>query len=116
MGRIASLLVLIVLALLPLWGARAAATPAAPAGNTAVAAGTPQVTLPLSEFERLSGTSSVTVVESLRVSGAFAARELQLQISGRGAGHFPRVEFLRGSSGLSIFGCDGDAIISRSSG
>lgn len=115
MGRIASLSALIVLALLPLAGARAAATPVAPAGNTAVAAGTPQVTLPLAEFERLSSASSVTVVESLRVSGAFATRELHLQISGRGAGHFPRVEFLRGSSGLSIFGCDGDAIVSRSS-
>lgn len=73
------------------------------------------VTIPLAEYERLSSGSSITVIESLRISGTFAGHDLQLQITGRSAGGWPRVEFLHGGWGLSIYGCEGEAIVGRGS-
>lgn len=98
----------------PALGADVATTPG-PVSAAVGAAPAAQVTLSLAEFERLTGGASITVVESLRISGSFAAHDLQLQISGRSAGKWPRVEFLHAASGLSLYGCEGDAIIGRSS-
>ncbi len=97
---------------------RAAAAPgaAAPATASAVSAAgsTGQVTLSLSEYERLLNRGSITVIESLRVSGSFAGRDLQLQLSGRSSGPWARVDVLHAGPGLSIHACEGDAIVGRS--
>lgn len=72
-----------------------------------------QVTVPLTEFERLISRSSITVIESLRISGSFAGHDLQLQLLGRSNGQFPRVEVLHAGAGVSIHACEGDAIVGR---
>ena len=82
-------------------------------GTSVPAAGNGQVTVPLAEFERLSSRSSITVIEHLRISGSFAAHDLQLQLVGRSNGQFPRVDVLQAGTGLSIHACEGDAIVGR---
>lgn len=83
----------------------------APAEGTAPAA---TATLPLGEYERLAARPSVTVVDTLRVAGSFAGRDLSLVVIGRAAGVLPQVDLLSGPSTLRLHGCEGDAILSRS--
>lgn len=105
---------------LSVWAARAVAAPGTTGGGTAsavaaAAGSTGQVSLTIGEYERLAGRGSITVIESLRVSGSFAGRDLQLQLVGRSSGQWPRVEVLQTGSGLAIHACEGDAIVGRSS-
>lgn len=89
-------------------GAEAKAAPAEGAAPSATA------TLPLGEYERLAARPSVTVVDTLRVVGSFAGRDLSLVVVGRAAGVLPQVQLLSGASTLRLHGCEGDAILSRS--
>lgn len=77
--------------------------------------GTPQVTLPLAEYERLRQLQerpSLTVVDLLRVEGSFARRDLGLTLAGRSAGTLPTVPVLSGD-GFRLHSCEGDALVSR---
>lgn len=83
------------------------------------AAGSPRVTLPLSEYEqlrKLRETSSLTVVDTLKVTGSFASRSLALALSGRSAGALPAVVVLESVEGAALAGCDGTALVSRGDG
>lgn len=73
-------------------------------------------TLPLSEYERLVARPSVTVIDTLRVLGSFAGRDLSLQVVGRAAGVLPKVELLAGGQALRLHACEGDAILTRGDG
>lgn len=90
--------------------ATGATGPAAASGAAAS-----QVVLPLSEYERLQSKPSVTVIDTLRVGGSFQGRDLTMQLGGRASGVLPRVEVLSGPSGVRIYACEGEAILSRTS-
>ncbi len=75
-----------------------------------------RVSVPLSEYEALKKSlerSSVTVVDTLRLSGSFGRRDLHVVLSGRSAGTLPPVDVIANAAGIVIFGCDGDGILSR---
>jgi hypothetical protein len=81
--------------------------------------GTPRVTLPLSDYEqlrKLRETSSLTVVDTLKVSGSFASRTLSLALSGRSSGVLPAVTLLESVEGAALAGCDGTALVARGDG
>lgn len=79
----------------------------------------PRVTLPLSEYEqlrKLRETPSLTVVDTLKVGGSFAARTLSLVLGGRSSGTLPPAVVLESVEGAALAGCDGTALISRGDG
>lgn len=81
--------------------------------------GSPRVTLPLSEYEqlrKLRETSSLTVVDTLKVGGSFASRTLSLVLAGRSSGTLPPAVVLESVEGAALAGCDGTALISRGDG
>lgn len=87
--------------------------------ETPEAAGSPRVTLPLSEYEqlrKLRETSSLTVVDTLKVTGSFASRSLALALSGRSSGTLPVAVVLESVEGAALAGCDGTALVSRGDG
>ncbi|MBK9964318.1 MAG: hypothetical protein IPP07_05235 [Holophagales bacterium] len=87
--------------------------------ETPDAASAPRVTLPLSEYEqlrKLRETSSLTVVDTLKVSGSFASRTLSLSLSGRSSGTLPAAVVLESVEGAALAGCDGTALVSRGDG
>ncbi len=108
-GRTVVLGALLVFAL----GVARAAPPAAATAPAAAAAS--QVTLPLAEYQSLQNKPSVTVIDTLRVTGSFQGKDLAMQLSGRASGVMPRVEVLSGPSGVRIYACEGEAILSRTS-
>ena len=88
------------------------AAPQAPDGG-------PRVTLPLSEYEqlrKLREAPSLTVVDTLKVSGSFSARTLGLSVSGRSSGTLPAATLLESVEGAALAGCDGSALVSRGDG
>ena len=101
--------------------AAAAAVPAPPvvavkkAAEPAAAIGTApsQVTLPLADYQQLVSRPAVTVIETLRVEGSFEPRSLSVTLTGRTAGSGPTVEVLATTAGTRLWGCEGDAILSR---
>ena len=79
--------------------------------------GNPQVTLSLAEYERirkLDERASLTVVDTLRLGGSFQSRNLTISFSGRSSGKLPPEEVLAADEGVFVYGCAGDAIVSRS--
>ncbi|MFO0573439.1 MAG: hypothetical protein U1A78_05545 [Polyangia bacterium] len=94
-----------------------AAEAPAPAGATAASgASGATATLPLAEYERLAARPSVTSIDTLRIVGSFAGRELSLVALGRAAGALPKVELLAGGPTLRLHSCEGDAIVTRAAG
>jgi len=75
--------------------------------------GDSRVTMPLSEYQQLLGRPSVTVVDLLRVEGSFETSDLSIWASGRTAGNGPTVEALATLSGARLWGCEGEAVLSR---
>lgn len=71
------------------------------------------MTLPLTDYQQLSARPAVTVVETLRIEGSFEPRSLMLTLTGRTAGTGPTVEVLSTAAGARLWGCEGDAILSR---
>lgn len=122
----AGLACLVLLALVDRGGGAAAAAPGkTPAGSApAAAAGEPAqssatsatATLPLAEYERLAARPSVTTIDTLRIVGSFAGRDLSLVALGRAAGALPKVELLAGGPTLRLHSCEGDAIVTRAVG
>ncbi|MCM3874952.1 MAG: hypothetical protein NEA02_00890 [Thermoanaerobaculia bacterium] len=79
--------------------------------------GNPQVTLSLAEYERirrLEDRASLTVVDTLRLGGSFKSRNLTISFSGRSSGKLPPEEVLAADEGVFVYGCTGDAIVSKS--
>ena len=77
-----------------------------------------RINLSLTEYDRLRQAqerNSVTVVDTLRLSGSFKANDLRVALVGRASGKLPVEEVLTGVSGAVLFGCEGDGLISRSS-
>jgi hypothetical protein len=75
-----------------------------------------QVTLPLTEYEALRKVqegASVTVVDTLRLSGSFRGRDLAVSFAGRAAGRLPAEDVLAGAQGVVLYGCTGEGIVSR---
>src|SRR5262245_34158269 len=78
-----------------------------------------RVTVPLSEYEALKKAqehASVTVVDTLRLGGTFKARDLDVTFVGRSAGTLPTIDVLTNATGIVVFGCEGDGIVSRGDG
>lgn len=94
--------------------------PSAPApAETPESASAPRVTLPLSEYEelkKLREAPSLTVVDTLRVTGSFASRSLSLALSGRSSGRLPAAVVLESVEGAALAGCEGSALVSRGEG
>ena len=85
--------------------------------STAPQHGSPRVTLPLAEYERLhrlDERASVTVVDTLRLGGSFQSRSLTVSFSGRSSGKLPAEEVLGADKGTFVYGCSGNGIVSRS--
>ena len=99
-------------------GALAVGTPPSPPKKPSDAplstSSSSQVTLPLTDYQQLSARPAVTVVETLRIEGSFEPRSLMLTLTGRTAGTGPTVEVLSTAAGARLWGCEGDAILSRS--
>lgn len=75
-----------------------------------------QVTLPLDQYEVLHNAHegpSLTVVDTLRVSGSFRARDLQVEFAGRAAGRTPTTRVLSTAEDVVVYGCQGDGLVSR---
>lgn len=106
-----------VFALLRADGALAVGTPPSPPKKPSDAplstSSSSQVTLPLTDYQQLSARPAVTVVETLRIEGSFEPRSLMLTLTGRTAGTGPTVEVLSTAAGARLWGCEGDAILSR---
>ena len=96
--------------------APAAAGPNGPNGPNGNVTNGATATLPLAEYERLAARPSVTTIDTLRIVGSFAGRDLSLVALGRAAGALPRVELLAGGPTLRLHSCEGDAIVTRAVG
>jgi hypothetical protein len=76
-----------------------------------------QVTLPLSEYEKLrrpEQAEDVTVVDTIRLTGSFRERSLAATFVGKSVGKHPATAVLQAANGgLSIWGCSGTALITR---
>jgi hypothetical protein len=75
-----------------------------------------QVTLPLAEYDRLRAPDrpeSITVVDTLLLSGTFKERNLTVTFTGKSVGKRVATPVLGTASGLVIWGCSGSAVISR---
>ena len=75
-----------------------------------------QVTLPIGEYERLKlleERPAITVVDTLRVGGSFKDHNLTLLLTGRAAGKMPAQPVLSSPAGIRVYGCEGDAILTR---
>src|SRR5947208_3291333 len=71
-----------------------------------------RVTLPLAEYERLRAPErpeSITVVDTLRLSGTFKDHSLAVTFIGKSVGHRVATPVLGTASGLSVWGCSGNA-------
>jgi hypothetical protein len=76
-----------------------------------------RINLSLTEYDRLRQAqerNSVTVVDTLRLSGSFKANDLRVAFVGRASGKLPAEDVLASASGAQLFGCEGDGLISRS--
>lgn len=74
------------------------------------------VTLPLAEYDRLRAPDrpeSITVVDTLLLSGTFKERNLTVTFTGKSVGKRAATPVLGTASGLVIWGCSGSAVISR---
>lgn len=79
-----------------------------------------QVTLPLSDYEKLTEElkkgaerPSLTVVDTLRFGGSFRGQGLTLTMTGRSSGKLPPLHVVQASGDVSVFGCDGEGIVTR---
>jgi len=78
---------------------------------------TSQVTIGLSEYETLrrgADKPSATVIDTVLLSGSFRERNLAITFAGRATGTRPLVKVLEQTNDVTIAGCKGSAILSRS--
>jgi hypothetical protein len=76
---------------------------------------TSQVILALPEYERLRTPEpeSFTVVDSARLGGTFRDHNLTITFTGRSVGRRATTAVLSAAGGISIWGCNGQAVITR---
>lgn len=76
---------------------------------------TSQVILALPEYERLRAPDpeSFTVVDSARLAGTFRDRNLTITFTGRSVGRRVTASVLSAAGGISVWGCNGQAVITR---
>jgi hypothetical protein len=84
-----------------------------------LAAQTPpsQVTIPLDAYDTLRRTQeapAATVIDTILLSGGFGEKNLAITFSGRSTGTRPLVKAMEQTNDVTISGCKGDAIVSRS--
>jgi len=76
-----------------------------------------QVTIPLERYETLRRTSdspSATVVDTILLGGGFREKNLSITFTGRATGARPLVQVMNQTNDVTISGCKGDAMLSRS--
>lgn len=76
-----------------------------------------QVTIPLERYETLRRTSdspSATVVDTILLGGGFRERNLTITFTGRSTGSRPLVQVMNQTNDVTISGCKGEAMLSRS--
>jgi hypothetical protein len=76
-----------------------------------------EVTLGLSEYEALKKAQespSATVIDSVVLSGSFRERGLSITFSGRTTGSRPLTRIIEQTNDVTIYGCKGEALITRS--
>lgn len=76
-----------------------------------------QVTIGLSEYETLrrgSEVPSATVIDTVLLSGSFRDRDLAITFTGRATGTRPLAKVLEETHEVTIAGCKGSAMLSRS--
>jgi hypothetical protein len=76
---------------------------------------TSQVILALPDYERLRGPEpeSFTVVDTAWLAGTFEGRNLTVTFAGRSVGRRVATSVLSVASGIGVWGCKGQAVISR---
>jgi hypothetical protein len=74
-----------------------------------------QVILALPEYERLRAPEpeSFTVIDSARLGGTFRDRNLTITFVGRSVGRRVTTAVLSAAGGISVWGCNGAAVITR---
>ena len=75
-----------------------------------------QVTIPLDTYDSLRRNSEVparTVVDTITLGGGFRERNLTITFSGRTVGARPVAPALQDANDVTISGCNGNAIVSR---
>ncbi len=75
------------------------------------------VTIPLERYETLrrgSDAPSATVIDTIALGGSFGERNLTIAFSGRATGARPLAQTMTQANDVTISGCKGDAMISRS--
>jgi hypothetical protein len=80
-------------------------------------AGDSTVTIPLTEFEKIrEGQQSVSavVIDTMELGGSFRDAKLSIAFSGRAIGNRAASRVIDGAAEVTISGCSGDAIITRS--
>jgi hypothetical protein len=75
-----------------------------------------EVRLSLSDYETMRDQGlrpSATIVDTIRLSGTFRGRDLQILFSGRSIGKRPQAAVIDSTNDVTISGCKGDAMITR---
>lgn len=81
-----------------------------------LAAPTSHVTVPLADYQQLVSRPAVTALELLRIEGSFEPRDLSLFVMGKTTGPGATVELLKTTDGARLWGCEGQAVLSRLDG
>jgi hypothetical protein len=77
------------------------------------------VTMPLKEYESLLKSTekeSLTILESINVSGSMRQKSLQLNVKGRSTGKLAKVPLLKLNGQFALSDCRGDALLSPEPG
>ncbi|MCU1229763.1 MAG: hypothetical protein JWO97_2647 [Acidobacteria bacterium] len=80
-------------------------------------AGDSTVTIPLTDFEKIrEGQESVSavVIDTMELGGSFRDAKLSIAFSGRAIGNRAASRVVDGAAAITISGCSGDALITRS--
>lgn len=76
-----------------------------------------QVTIPLDAYDTLRRSQeapAATVIDTILLSGGFGEKNLAITFSGRSTGTRPLVKAMEQTNDVTISGCKGEAIVSRS--
>lgn len=76
-----------------------------------------QVTIPLDAYDTLRKAQeapAATVIDTILLSGGFAEKNLAITFTGRSSGTRPLVKAMDQTNDVTISGCKGEAIVSRS--
>jgi len=89
-----------------------------PATTATPAAQSSSVTIPLTRYEELQKSTenaSATVIDTLSLAGTFHDHNLSMTFTGRSVGARAATTVISGAPDLTLSGCSGDALLTRSS-